>query len=135
MILSLKFVSFSSSENFESIFSFKKLPSYLFDGLEHGALETIGWTVPGDVAPYLQVLGVVRHIEYPTIYTNLRYMVSMLWGFFSHQKYTKNLLSFAKRFRKIRIRKWILLYKKLKFCKGQNFLLEKAWNFICFTSI
>lgn len=104
----LEFV-ISSSENFESIFSFKKLPSYLFDGLEHGALETIGWTVPGDVAPYLQVLGVVRHIEYPTIYTNLRYMVSMLWSFFSHQKYTKNLLSFAKRFRKIRIRKFFFI--------------------------
>lgn len=86
MILSLKFVSLSLSLVHQGIlsrfFSFKKLPSYLFDGLEHGALETIGWTVPGDVAPYLQVLGVVRHIEYPTIYTNLRYMVSMLWGFF-----------------------------------------------------
>lgn len=103
----LEFV-ISSSENFESIFSFKKLPSYLFDGLEHGALETIGWTVPGDVAPYLQVLGVVRHIEYPTIYTNLRYMVSMLCFFF-HQKYTKNVLSFAKRFRKIRIRKFFFI--------------------------
>lgn len=106
----LEFV-ISSSENFESIFSFKKLPAYLFDGLEHGALETIGWTVPGDVAPYLQVLGVVRHIEYPTIYTNLRYMVSMLWGFFPskiHQKFT------------------VLCKTKLKFCKGQNFLLEKA---------
>lgn len=101
----LEFV-ISSSENFESIFFFKKLPSYLFDGLEHGALETIGWTVPGDVAPYLQVLGVVRHIEYPTIYTNLRYYVV---GFFFHQKYTKNLLSFAKRFRKIRIRKFFFI--------------------------
>lgn len=113
MILSLKFVSLSLSLVHQGIlsrfFSFKKLPSYLFDGLEHGALETIGWTVPGDVAPYLQVLGVVRHIEYPTIYTNLRYMVSMLWGFFSHQKYTKNLLSFAKRFRKIRIRKFFFI--------------------------
>ena len=38
---------------------------YLFIGFEHRAFETVGRAVPCDVAPYLQVLGIVRHVKNP----------------------------------------------------------------------
>lgn len=84
LVIKFCFLGFFIREvGFESILSFKKLTSHLFEGLEHGAFETIAWAVPGYVAPYLQILGIMRHIEYPTIYRNVRYMVSMLCYFVS----------------------------------------------------
>ena len=38
---------------------------YLFIWFKHIALEDIGGAVTSDVAPNLQVLGVMRHVEYP----------------------------------------------------------------------
>lgn len=98
IIFSLNFVSLGVSLE-KWVLSRIKLTSYLFEGLKYGAFETIARTVPGYVAPYLQVLGIVRHIEYPTIHRDVRYTVSVVLFCF-HQKYSqKMLLSFAKYFR------------------------------------
>jgi len=39
----------------------------LFVGLKHITFEDVGRTISGNVAKYLQILRVMRHIEYPGV--------------------------------------------------------------------
>lgn len=39
--------------------------TYLFVGFEDGAPEHIGIALTGDITKYLEVLGIVRDVEYP----------------------------------------------------------------------
>ena len=51
-----------------SLIRFRNTPftyMYLFICFEHRAFETVGRAVSCDVAPYLQVLGIVRHVKNP----------------------------------------------------------------------
>ena len=60
----------SSSQNSDNLYTHNieaSVSPYLFVSFEDVALEDISRAVSSDVAPDLQVLGVVGHVEYPKI--------------------------------------------------------------------
>ena len=54
-----------SGRNQVKAFKLSCCASYLLLGLEDVASEDVALSVSGDVAENLQILGVVRHVEYP----------------------------------------------------------------------